>query len=62
MPEFEPVFTVDATSEGVQDIVSDLASNVPIEDRYLFDTVRTFAIYRSEKGGDLPKSPLDMVC
>jgi len=40
MPEFEPVFTVDASSEGVQDLVSDLATDVPSEDRYLFDTVR----------------------
>ncbi|KAG0057036.1 hypothetical protein BGZ83_002274 [Gryganskiella cystojenkinii] len=46
MPTFEPVFSVDATSEDVQGLVTDLATSVPAEDRYLFDT------HRSSKSGD----------
>lgn len=39
LPSFHPSFTVD-NSEGIQDLVSDLAWSVPFEDRYLFNTVR----------------------
>lgn len=39
LPSFHPSFTVDS-SEGIQDLVSDLAWSVPSEDRYLFNTVR----------------------
>ncbi|KAF8990807.1 hypothetical protein BGZ52_000106, partial [Haplosporangium bisporale] len=37
LPSFHPSFTVD-NSEGIQDLVSDLAWSVPSEDRYLFNT------------------------
>ncbi|KAF9576159.1 hypothetical protein EC968_010282 [Mortierella alpina] len=37
MPSYDPAFQVDS-SEGVQDLISELASTVPSEDRYLFNT------------------------
>ncbi|CAO3566456.1 unnamed protein product [Mortierella alpina] len=37
MPSYDPTFKVDS-SEGVQDLISELASTVPSEDRYLFNT------------------------
>ncbi|KAF9300627.1 hypothetical protein BGZ74_007664 [Mortierella antarctica] len=45
LPSFQPSFTVD-NSEGIQDLVSDLAWSVPSEDRYLFNT------HESSKSGD----------
>ncbi|KAI9231854.1 MAG: hypothetical protein BYD32DRAFT_429793 [Podila humilis] len=45
LPSFHPSFTVD-NSEGIQDLVSDLAWSVPSEDRYLFNT------HESSKSGD----------
>ncbi|KAG0088099.1 hypothetical protein BGZ93_004677 [Podila epicladia] len=45
LPSFQPSFTVD-NSEGIQDLVSDLAWSVPSKDRYLFNT------HESSKSGD----------
>ncbi|KAG0348929.1 hypothetical protein BG004_003646 [Podila humilis] len=45
LPSFHPSFTVD-NSEGIQDLVGDLAANVASEDRYLFNT------HESSKSGD----------
>ncbi|KAG0036496.1 hypothetical protein BGZ82_004123 [Podila clonocystis] len=45
LPSFHPSFTVD-NSEGIQDLVSDLAWSVPSKDRYLFNT------HDSSKSGD----------
>ncbi|KAF9350787.1 hypothetical protein BGX26_011117 [Mortierella sp. AD094] len=45
LPSFEPAFTVDS-SEGIQDMITELGNSVPSENRYLFNT------HKSSKSGD----------
>ncbi|KAF8928248.1 hypothetical protein BGZ58_009791 [Dissophora ornata] len=45
LPSFDPAFTVDS-SEGIQDVVTELGNTVPAEDRHLFNT------HKSSKSGD----------
>ncbi|KAF9112905.1 hypothetical protein BGX27_002612 [Mortierella sp. AM989] len=45
LPSFEPAFTVDS-SEGIQDMITELGSSVPLENRYLFNT------HKASKSGD----------
>ncbi|KAG0001068.1 hypothetical protein BGZ80_000093 [Entomortierella chlamydospora] len=45
LPSFEPAFTVDS-SEGIQDMVTELGNSVPSKNRYLFNT------HKSSKSGD----------
>ncbi|KAG0364189.1 hypothetical protein BC939DRAFT_441571 [Gamsiella multidivaricata] len=45
LPSFDPAFTVDS-SEGLQDVITELGNTVPSQDRYLFNT------HKSSKSGD----------
>ncbi|KAI1317417.1 hypothetical protein EDD11_008481 [Mortierella claussenii] len=45
LPAFDPAFTIES-SEGIQDIVTELGNAVPEEDRYVFNT------HKSSKSGD----------
>ncbi|KAF9579743.1 hypothetical protein BGW38_003877 [Lunasporangiospora selenospora] len=47
MPAFDPAFTIaESTVNNVQDIVAELASRVPSQDRYVFN------VHQSSKSGD----------